>query len=230
MSDFMTMLQTLPMISYCFHVILACICGAIIGYERSMHMKSAGIRTHVIVCGASALLMIVSKYGFTEFYGAEAADPARIAAQVVSGISFLGAGVIFKDGNAIKGLTTAAGIWATAAIGLSIGAGMPVIGVFVTILFTVFMIFMHQFPVGGDSYIDYQLKVVMENDDVVYEALQAQLTHWGAQVEASRMDRTNDNLVKYEFRLRVNEPIPFADLKRFMEAHAQIHAISGEIA
>lgn len=85
-------------------IILACICGACIGFERSRRFKEAGIRTHIIVCCAAALLMIVSKYGFADltgslgdvFNGTRGADPARVAAQVVSGVSFLGAGVILK--------------------------------------------------------------------------------------------------------------------------------------
>lgn len=103
--------------------------------------------------------MIVSKYGFVDltdaagvFYnGTRGSDPARIAAQVVSGISFLGAGVIFKNGNTIKGLTTAAGIWATAGIGLAIGCGMFVIGIFCTVVIAVLQIIMHRFKIGGDS-------------------------------------------------------------------------------
>ena len=109
-------------------ILLACFCGACIGFERSKRFKEAGIRTHVIVCCASALIMIVSKYGFADltdadglvFNGTRGADPARVAAKVVSGISFLGAGVIFKNGSTVKGLTTAAGIWATAGIGLAL--------------------------------------------------------------------------------------------------------------
>ena len=117
-------------LDFFLRILLACLCGAGIGFERSRRLKEAGIRTHVIVCCAAALLMIVSKYGFADltsatgevFAGTRGADPARVAAQVVSGISFLGAGVIFKHGNTIKGLTTAAGIWATAGIGLAIGS------------------------------------------------------------------------------------------------------------
>ena len=104
-------------VDFFLRIAAACVCGACIGAERSKRYKEAGIRTHIIVCCASALLMIVSKYGFADltdpagamYSGIRGADPARIAAQVVSGISFLGAGVIFKHGNAVRGLTTAAG-------------------------------------------------------------------------------------------------------------------------
>lgn len=112
-------------LDFLVRILAACFCGACIGFERTKRFKEAGIRTHIIVCCAAALIMIVSKYGFADltyadgsvFNGTRGADPARIAAQVVSGISFLGAGVIFKNGSTVKGLTTAAGIWATAGIG-----------------------------------------------------------------------------------------------------------------
>ena len=117
-------------LDFLVRILAACFCGACIGFERTKRFKEAGIRTHIIVCCAAALIMIVSKYGFADltypdgsvFNGTRGADPARIAAQVVSGISFLGAGVIFKNGSTVKGLTTAAGIWATAGIGLALGA------------------------------------------------------------------------------------------------------------
>ena len=129
-----SLVQTLE---FFFRILLAGVFGAAIGFERTRRFKEAGIRTHVIVCTASALMMLVSKYGFVDFPAPgglfsemRPADPARIAAQVVTGISFLGAGVIFKNGSTVKGLTTAAGIWATAGIGLAVGAGMYWLGLF----------------------------------------------------------------------------------------------------
>ena len=124
-----TILQTLELL---LRILVSAVCGACIGVERSRRLKEAGMRTHVIVCCTAALMMVVSKYGFADltsasgaaFHGTRGADPARIAAQVVSGVSFLGAGAIFKSGNSIRGLTTAAGIWATAGVGLTIGSGM----------------------------------------------------------------------------------------------------------
>ena len=114
-------------------VIVAGICGSIIGLERSNRSKSAGVRTHCIVALGAALMRVISKYGFSDTvageFGMRGADGARIAAQVVSGIGFLGAGMIFVHKNSITGLTTAAGIWATSGIGLAIGAGMYVLGI-----------------------------------------------------------------------------------------------------
>ena len=108
-------------------IIIACLCGWAIGYERKSRNKQAGVKTHVIVALASALMMIVSKEAFWET--PDAADTTRIATQVVSGISFIGGGIIFMRDKKISGITTASGIWATAGIGLAIGGGMWIFGV-----------------------------------------------------------------------------------------------------
>lgn len=123
-------------------IVIATVCGSVVGLERSWRFKNAGIRTHSMVACTAALLMIVSKYGFADlsngdvfFPGVRGGDPARIAAQVVSGVSFLGAGIIYRDRNfTTRGLTTAAGIWAVSGIGLAVGSGMYLIGIFTTVL------------------------------------------------------------------------------------------------
>ena len=158
-------------IDFCIRMLLACACGAAIGVERSRHFKDAGVRTHVIVCVGSALVMIVSKYGFVDlelpggamFPGTNGADPARLAAQVISGISFLGAGVIFKREGLVRGLTTAAGIWVTAAIGLAVGAGMLLAGFFASVIVCVLQILLHRFVIGQDDYATNQLHFTVKN-------------------------------------------------------------------
>ncbi|MCR8632252.1 MgtC/SapB family protein [Paenibacillus sp. N5-1-1-5] len=121
---------------YLLRVILAGICGALVGYERKNRMKEAGIRTHFVVALGACLMMVISKYGFQDQNGWDnvAFDPSRIAAQVVSGVGFLGAGMIFMQRQTIKGLTTAAGIWATAGVGMAIGAGLYILGGGVTLI------------------------------------------------------------------------------------------------
>ena len=114
-----------------FRILCAGFLGLLIGYERHNRSKEAGIRTHAIVALSSALIMVVSKYGFVD---AGMSDPARLAAQVVSGIGFLGAGIIFIKNDSVLGLTTAAGIWATSAVGLCLGAGFYVLGIASTVL------------------------------------------------------------------------------------------------
>ncbi|CCY93342.1 MULTISPECIES: MgtC/SapB family protein [unclassified Phocaeicola] len=110
--------------------------GVLIGLEREYRAKEAGYRTHFLVALGSALMMIVSQYGFMEVLKTDLirVDPSRIAAQVVSGIGFIGAGTIILQKQIVRGLTTAAGIWATSGIGLAVGAGMYAIGIAATFL------------------------------------------------------------------------------------------------
>ncbi len=128
---------------YFLRILLAGICGGILGYERKHRGKGAGIRTHIIVAISSALMMIVSKYGFDDLiFGDEfKLDPSRVASQIVSGVGFLGAGMIFIQKKTVQGLTTAAGIWATSGIGMAIGSGMYAIGV-ITSLIIIFVQFL----------------------------------------------------------------------------------------
>lgn len=107
-------------------LLVAAALGSLIGLERERLLWAAGIRTHMLVCVGSCLIMIVSAYGFAGVLGQQntVLDPSRVAAQVVSGIGFLGAGSILARGEIVKGLTTAASIWTVAAIGLAVGGGL----------------------------------------------------------------------------------------------------------
>ena len=133
--------------SYVFRMIIAGCCGFVIGLERKNRSKEAGVRTHAVVACSSALMMVISKYGFADtaanIAGMRGADGARIAAQVVSGIGFLGAGMIFVHKNTITGLTTAAGVWATAGVGMAIGAGMYVVGICAAFIIVLTQIILH---------------------------------------------------------------------------------------
>lgn len=136
----------LTQVDWLIRLIIAGICGYAIGYERNSRSKNAGIRTHLIVSLSAALMIIVSKYGFMDIINLQGVglDPSRVAAQVVSGIGFLGAGMIFVHNQSVNGLTTAAGIWATSGIGMAIGSGLYFIGVAVTLLIIIFQIILHQ--------------------------------------------------------------------------------------
>lgn len=101
----------------------ATVLGGLIGFERELHGKVAGFRTHSLVALGSALIMLVSVHIFNVYQGIVAVDPSRIAAQVVTGIGFLGAGTIIRSSAGIKGLTTAAGLWTASGIGLACGIG-----------------------------------------------------------------------------------------------------------
>ena len=128
---------------YLIRLVVAGLCGVVIGFERTNRAKEAGLRTHCIVAIASCLMMLVSIYGFMNIENVTNRDPARIAAQIVSGIGFLGAGMVFVKRQMISGLTTAAGIWATAGIGMAIGCGMYVVGVAGTLMILLAQTILH---------------------------------------------------------------------------------------
>ena len=123
-------------------LLAAAVLGSLIGFERERLDRGAGLRTHALVATAAALIMLVSSYGFTDVVTRDRTivlDPSRIAAQVVSGIGFLGAGLIIFRRNTVYGLTTAASVWAVAAIGLACGAGLFIPAAVATALFLVIL-------------------------------------------------------------------------------------------
>jgi putative Mg2+ transporter-C (MgtC) family protein len=149
-----------------FRIFLAAVLGFVIGYERRTRSKEAGIRTHSIVAMGAAIMMIISKYAFSDI---GEADGARLAAQVVSGIGFLGAGIIFYRRDVVHGITTAAGIWATAGIGMAAGAGLYVTATFCTALIVVLQIVLH-LPLKflrGRVYVILKGQIVLESEDVI---------------------------------------------------------------
>jgi putative Mg2+ transporter-C (MgtC) family protein len=125
----------LPDLSITARLLLAALLGSVIGFERERLLWAAGLRTHMLVCVGSCLIMIVSAYGFTSVLGPHVIlDPSRVAAQVVSGIGFLGAGSIILRNEVVKGLTTAASLWAVAAVGLAVGGGLHFAAIAATVI------------------------------------------------------------------------------------------------
>lgn len=142
----MTKAFLLMNLEYLLRLILAAFLGGAIGIERELRLKDAGVRTHLIVALSACLMMLVSKYGFTDIQGIEGVvlDPSRVAAAIVSGVGFLGAGVIFTRGGEVNGLTTAAGVWATVGVGMAAGAGMYVISVSAAVLVLILQLCLHR--------------------------------------------------------------------------------------
>jgi len=134
--------MSLPALTLVSRLTLACILGGAIGLQREGLNRPAGFRTHVLVALGAALIMLLSMYGFQEF--GQLYDPGRLAAQVVSGIGFLGAGTIMREGVSIRGLTTAASLWVVAGIGLASGAGFYLSAVVTTVLvYLTLSVFVH---------------------------------------------------------------------------------------
>lgn len=202
-------------IGFLIRLIIACLCGAFIGLERTKRYKEAGIRTHIIVCCGAALAMIVSKYAF--FDVGQNADKARIAAQVISGISFLGAGVIFKNGNTIKGLTTAAGIWATAGIGLAIGAGMYVVGLFATVIIFILQVLMHKFRFGADSLETCRIRFTVKDDNKIENMFYNSLDKWKSEVSELNVSKLDDGYVKFDVVIKSHQNLSIEEYKEFFE-------------
>ncbi len=123
-------------------LLLAFALSALVGLEREIRQKSAGLRTYTLVGVSSALFMLISKYGFTDVLvtGRVVLDPSRVAAQIVSGIGFIGGGVIFMRRDVVRGLTTAASVWLTAALGMACGAGLPVLAVTTMVIHFIVML------------------------------------------------------------------------------------------
>lgn len=133
--------------TYFFRLILACVCGAAIGIERQQHAKLAGTRTHIMIALATALMMIVSKYGFFDVADMPGVsiDVSRVAAGIISGIGILGGGIIITGRQGyVSGITTVVGLWATLGIGMAIGAGMYVLGVGTTLLILALQWLLHK--------------------------------------------------------------------------------------
>jgi putative Mg2+ transporter-C (MgtC) family protein len=188
-------------------LLLAALAGGIIGFEREMHGRPAGLRTHLLVTVGSCLMMIVSE-GFYLKYGAlgEASsvrlDPARTAAQIIAGIGFLGAGVILKEGINIRGLTTAASLWVAAGLGMAFGMGLFMPGAMTTLLalFSLFFLKKLEPAVKKDRYLT--LTVVAGSDRDLYPELERIFTEHqlGISDLASSLDLEKKE-ISYDFIL-----------------------------
>lgn len=130
------LIDQLTEIEIALRILVAAVLGGIVGYEREQRRRPAGLRTFMLVSVGSALFTVVGIYGFRGL-AIGAFDPSRLASQIVTGIGFLGGGALIRTGATVRGLTTAAGVWAMAAIGVAAGTGMYTVAVFATIIVTV---------------------------------------------------------------------------------------------
>lgn len=210
-------------VEFIIRIVLAGVLGALIGLERSLHQKEAGIRTHCIIACTAAAFMILSKYAFLDM--SNSGDPARLAAQVVSGISFIGAGVIFKDDTGIKGLTTAAGMWATAAMGLAVGAGLYCVGLVEAGILVLIQITFHRYPIGNDATMVQEINVTMADVPSVQQAVQALIDRHEGRIESSDIVRKNDMLT-LNMMVRLEVPITTEEVLVLLEECPGISRIS----
>lgn len=212
METFFTGLGAAP--EYMLRMVIAAICGGIIGFERSRMRKEAGLRTHIIVAVGAALLMIVSKYGFMDILDMPGmrVDGSRVAANVITGISFLGAGVIFVRDISVRGLTTAAGLWSMAGVGLAIGAGMYAVGIFATILIMLIQVLAHSGLQKLDGPIYDTFSITYEAMPQRLEQLKAQLAERDILTHHIQMEKNADGTVKVTLDVSRKRAITCTDL------------------
>jgi len=205
-------------------LIVAAILGGIVGMERGSGDRPAGFRTHILVCVGSALFMLVSIYGFDDIAPVTTIaendigtrrDTARIAAQVVSGIGFLGAGTILHEGLTIKGLTTAASLWIVSAIGLAVGSGMYVLSTAATVLTMVTLVTFHHWEkrfVGNRNERRF-IRVVTHNIPGVITEVTGYLAECGIKVKTLNVksDNQNDNII-LELYLKMDKSIDLSEV------------------
>lgn len=179
-------------------IFVAMILGMLIGNERKNRMKSAGMRTHALVALGSALIMVVSKYGFSDTVSG---DGARLAAQVVSGVGFLGAGMIFVRHNLVSGLTTAAGVWTTAGIGLTIGAGMYFVGVFCALLMVLMQNISHKIPCFSNVAAGGLIRMTIQKKSGAVEEIKQLLAGQSIEIQSLQIQKTEKEKIKLEFEV-----------------------------
>ncbi len=215
-------------------IILAGVCGGIIGVERTLRQKDAGFRTHIIVAIGASLMMIISKYGFLDivFLDSVQVDVSRVASNIITGISFLGAGMIFVKGISIKGLTTAAGIWVTAAVGMAMGAGLYVIAFVSVILLLLVQIVFHKFLIGFDKVLANDnlvpCFVQIKNSPVAVKELKTFLKANGVQIFDSVVNVSADNeILTIHLNVQFEKDVNIDDVfERYLNKEGVLQAFS----
>lgn len=207
-------------------LILACVLGGIIGIERESLNRPAGFRTYTLVCVGSALAMVVSLDMYFQYYQNVNADPGRIAAQVVSGIGFLGAGTIMKEGATVRGLTTAAGLWGVACIGLAVGAGMYIPAVVTTALILFVLVYFAKFEEFFTGMRVYKGLVMVVNDEPGQVGkVGSVLGELGVLIKNISLNRLEDNKLEIELLLSLPSEITIEEVVKKLSGAKGVQSI-----
>ena len=184
---------------FALRILFAGLLGAAIGFERKNRNKLAGVRTHAIVALGAALIMVVSKYGF---YDVDKFDASRVAAQIVSGVGFLGAGIIFiRNNNSVSGLTTAAGIWATAGMGMGMGAGQYFIATISTAMIIIMQIVFHKVRFLADEAFQDNFRIVMKRTDGAIKELEEYMVKEKIEIKTIKITKGDGDNTRVDFEL-----------------------------
>lgn len=212
----------LEQLEYFVRILLAGICGAVIGYERRKRFKDAGIRTHLILAIGCAMIMIVSKYAFSDILDY---DAARIASNVVSGVGFLGAGVIFVKSGSVRGLTTAAGIWTTSAIGMAIGAGFYLLGIGVSILLVLLQFLLYRMVPALESIEVAELLIKAKRTPNILETIKTELDKNNIFINTMKVKK-HENDLEIRFSVKVQKDHSLQGLFELLSTYDDILEIS----
>lgn len=218
----------LPQLEYLLGLALAALCGGLIGLERGRRQKEAGVRTHVVLALGSALMMVVSKYGFYDVVVQQgiSLDASRIAANIITGVGFLGAGVIFVRGGSIKGLTTAAGLWTTSGIGLTFGAGMYLVGAAATVLLIGLQLLFHRFAPSFELTSVAELSLTLTEGPGRLSWLRQSLADRGFRLQSLSVQRQEGGPSQVKLTLRYGRGGALDDLSGFCENAPEILSFS----
>ena len=221
------MLTGMHELEFMLRLIVAAVCGSLIGIEREKRQKSAGLRTHIVVAVASALMMIVSKYGFFDVVMIDGlqADVSRIAAGVVSAIGFIGGGVIFIRRDNLVGLTTAAGLWATVGVGIAIGAGMYIIGVFSTLFIVSVQMLLHWKKVKVVSSTAGNIQINLTKNNITMDQLYEEFQRIGIYVRNQSLSRSDDGDILFKASIAFAKKETMADIVDEMQKNTLIDII-----
>ena len=191
-----------------FRLVLAAVLSGAIGFEREFHGRSAGFRTHILLCIGSTLIMLTSMHMFELYSGKVVVDPGRIAAGVITGIGFLGAGTIMHFRSSIRGLTTAASLWVVSGIGLAVGSGFY-FGSILTTVITIVVLMLFSRLEHAMIRKDWFKTIVIETKEGIDQLkhIRGILDEWHAEITDFEVDRSEDNVhMKLRLGLKLMSP------------------------
>lgn len=207
-------------------LIFSCLAGALVGYERKRRLKEAGMRTHIMVALAACVYAICSKYGFFDVLQIDgtSVDVSRISSNLVTGVCFLGAGMIFVRSKAIRGLTTAAGIWAVSGIGLCFGCGLYIIGVFSTLLIGLIQYALHNTFIKIEGSSMKEVTFVIDNKNEVMDEFISELKKLDSQLSISSVSKRENNydIIMIKVNLRVTHGDLTDDMWSFVKRYPYV--------
>lgn len=219
-------LKEINMVSITVRLLLSLLCGGILGVERGRKKRPAGFRTYMLVCMGAALVMLTSEY-ITRIYGN--ADPARMGAQVISGIGFLGAGTIIVTGrNRVKGLTTAAGLWAAACVGLSLGVGFYTGALIGCLLIFIVMATLHRLDdwvMSSTKVINLYIEFGQMSDVGQFISFAKEQGFRISDLEMTRPNGVSDTGVGVLCTLRLSKKKPHAEIIRMLSGMERVRYV-----